>query len=121
MEYLIPLACILALAYTVHQFRYALEAMERQASTSADVAARSVSALAQVKGLDPHRSDPKTFAPGGRSWDAVEQERVEVVSSAMQAKKDARRRELEDAIKYFRLQDNDERVAQLQLELEEIA
>jgi hypothetical protein len=63
------------------------------------VASRATAALAQVKGLAPHVAAPETFAPGGRSWEAVERERIEVTSSAREASKARRAMELRDAIR----------------------
>lgn len=69
---LATLGCFALFSYSVYRFSaIALEAISALEKNSAF--------LAQVKGLSPHVVDPEKFAPVGKSWDAVEQERIKTV------------------------------------------
>jgi hypothetical protein len=83
------------------------------------VAVRATASLAQVKGLTPHAAAPETFAASGRSWESVEKERIEVVSTVREQAKARRAMELRDAIR-IGAERGDERVFIWKSELAEL-
>lgn len=111
---LIALAAILLAAYAVREMRASVEA-------ASQTAAKAVQALAQVKGLDPHRAAPEVFAPNNVAWSALErppgEKKLDAGILAAQARE---KRNLTDAIKHFKQAGDDGQVRELEMRLRKL-